>query len=350
MEVTTGVHQEGGDILGRGSFGCVFMPPLACKGVPPLENSPFIDKLTTISIAEHERAIAKRIQKLPLWKNYFVVAESMCEPAPAVKQTDKSFKGCKLVDPEHLDQYRLLRMRYGGTSLTSHRMDFSRHSFYDFATHLIEGGAILALYGLVHMDIHSSNIVVNHANVPRFIDFNLTVDIKQKGVKLSQEYMPELPQISPDNSLVKALGNRRGMDAIQDILTSKRNIIILSSVLGISVREQQRQLIQFYKNSTSIQTGDIRKWFKHYWRVQDSWAIGYILTGLLAEMSRWPSFAKSDYASYSDKLLPILRSMCALSPRNRIDCVQALERLDPNNYLFRAYPAAKEWLARVKTL
>jgi hypothetical protein len=162
--------------------------------------------------------------------------------------------------------------------------------------------------------------------------------------------MPELPQISPDNSLVKALGSRRGGDAIQDIITSKRNIHCLSSVLGISVKEQKAQLVHFYKTSKAVQQGNVRKWFAHYWRVQDSWAIGFLLANILSEMSRWPSFAKSDYSSYSDKLIPVLRNMCALSPRKRFDCVQALESLEPNHYFFRNYPKMKEWLARVKTL
>ena len=160
--------------------------------------------------------------------------------------------------------------------------------------------------------------------------------------------MPELSQISPDNSLVKALASQRG-EAIHDIITSKRNIHILSSVLGISVKEQQSQLVQFYKTSKSAQQGDIRKWFTHYWRVQDSWAIGFIITNLLSEMSRWPSFAQSDYSSYSNRLLPVLKSMCAMSPRKRIDCVQALYRLEPNHFLFRTYPKAKEWIAKVDT-
>ena len=346
------LFQEGGDILGRGSYGCVFMPPLACKEeVPhdPRQGTP-IDKLTTRSIASHEMDISRRIHKLPLWKHYFIVPESVCEPAPASQQADKSFRDCKHVDPTHLERYRLLRMRYGGTPLSSHRMNFAKHSFYDFALHLIEAGAILTLFGIIHMDIHGSNVVVNKENVPRIIDFNLSVDINQKGILLSKEYMPELTQISPDNSLVKAIGNQRGAEAIHDILTSKRNIQILSSVLGVSVKEQKNQLVQFYKGSKVIQRGDIQKWFSHYWRVQDSWAIGFLLTTLLSEMSRWPSFAQSDYASYSDRMLPVLRKMCALSPRKRFDCVQALQALEPTHYLFRTYPRTKEWLEKVKAL
>ena len=356
MEESTGVPQDGGDMLGRGSYGCVFKPPLTCKddeepvGVTdhPMKS---ISKLATTDAAEHEIVIAKRIQSLPLWKNYYLVAESICEPA--AKQTDPSYKDCKIedtpIDTAHMGRYRLLRMTYGGRSLASMRMDFAKHSFYDFAKHLIEAGAILTLVGLVHMDLHGANVVVDEMNVPRVIDFNLAVDVK-RYTRLSHSYMPELSQISPDNSLVKASPEIRGMAAIQDILKNKRSIGILTAVLGVPYKEQQRQLIQFYKNSRSIQQGNVDKWFKHYWRVQDSWAIGYLLTGLLAEMSRWPSFAKSDYASYSDKLLPVLRSMCALSPRKRFDCVQALEALEPTHYFFKNYPKMKEWLARVKTL
>jgi len=350
MERDTGV-QDGGDILGRGSYGCVFSPPLVCKSSkgPPLHGTS-IDKLATIATAEQEYDIGKRIRSLPLWKHYFLIAESICEPAPARDQPDKSFRDCKIVDPEHMDRYRLLRMRYGGRSLTSYRMDFAKHSMYDFARHLIEGGAILTLFGIAHMDLHSSNVVVDSENVPRIIDFNLAVDVKHKKMRLSREYMPELVQISPDNSLVKATVQKRGGPAIQDILTTKRNIHVLSSVLGISTKEQREQLTQFYKISTSAQQGNVQKWFSHYWRVQDSWAIGILLATLFGELNRWPSFAQSEYASYSNQLLPVLRKMCAPSPRKRIDCVQALHELEPTHYLFRTFPKANEWLAKVKTL
>jgi serine/threonine protein kinase len=330
------------------------MPPLVCKDedAPKLTNKS-IDKLTSIGTAEHEYSIAKRIETLPLWKNYFLIAESICEPAPATKQPDKSFMDCKLgdspINPDHMDRYRLLRMTYGGRSLASSRIDFSKHSFYDFAKHMIEGGAILTLFGIAHIDLHGANYVLDEENVPRAIDFNLAVDVKRINNRLSHSYMPELTQISPDNSLVKAPENLRGPPAIRDILKEKRNIHILSTVLGITVKEQYRQLDQFYKTSKAIQRGDVRKWFAHYWRVQDSWAIGYLLTNLLSEMSRWPSFAQSDYASHSQKLLPVLRDMCALSPRLRIDCVQALHRLEPNHYIFRTYPKSKEWLIKVST-
>ena len=316
---------------------------------PPL-SSKSIDKLATVATAEHEFSIARRIQTLPLWKNYYLIAESMCVPAPARQQVDPSFKDCKLVDPGHLERYRLLRMSYGGRPLSSYRMDFVKHSFYEFAKHLIEAGAILTLFGIIHMDLHGSNVVVDDLNVPRIIDFNLAIDVKNADSHLSHSYMPELSQISPDNSLVKAPPSLRGNSAIQDILKTKRNIQVLSTVLGISPREQQRQLVQFYRISKAVQQSDVKKWFAHYWRVQDSWAIGFLLTTLLSEMSRWPSFAQSDYASYSDRILPVLRKMCALSPRKRIDCVQALELLEPSHYLFRTYPVTKEWLAKVITL
>jgi len=329
----------------------VFKTPLLCKGeTTPSTDPAAITKLATISVADQEFSIARRVRTLPLWKHYYSVAESVCVPAAGADQPDKSFKGCKQVDPEHLDHYRLLRMRYAGRSLSSYRMDFVKHSMYDFAKHLIEAGAILTLYGIVHMDLHASNIVVDSENVPRIIDFNLAMYVKQKGGAINREYMPELSQISPDNSLVKAPKQRRGPPAIRDILTLKRHIHVLSSVLGISTKEQQDQLLQFYRTSISAQQGNLRKWYSHYWRVQDSWAIGLLLTTLFSDMNRWPSFAKSDYASYSDRLLPILRKMCALSPRKRIDCVMALHDLEPSHYLFRTYPVAREWLEKVKAL
>jgi hypothetical protein len=46
------------------------------------------------------------------------------------------------------------------------------------------------------------------------------------------------------------------------------------------------------------------------------------------------------------KLNPILRKMCAIHPVDRIDCVEALEMLDPNNFVLRNY--GKAWLEKIK--
>ena len=96
----------GGKILGEGAYGCVFAAPtIPCKGkkeiIPKntlIKNGSPVTKITSIEDAEDEMAVAKLIHKIPLWKNYFIVAESSCEP----KET-KQLSECTLLKDQEIE-------------------------------------------------------------------------------------------------------------------------------------------------------------------------------------------------------------------------------------------------------
>ena len=79
----------GGRLLGTGVYGCVYVPPLDCApgtsvSIPRNEkegSSKKVDKLLSAEDADTEFTLAKRIQKIPLWDHYFVVADTLCTPA-----------------------------------------------------------------------------------------------------------------------------------------------------------------------------------------------------------------------------------------------------------------------------
>jgi len=355
------MDQTGGAKIAEGSFGCVFIPKLKCSTASKeqvltknteIAHTKVIDKLIVASEAEFEFSIAKMIHTLPLWKQYFIVADSMCTPAPIQNQTDPTIKDCAVIDPHHLEALKLLRMSYGGVSLKSYRMNFNRYSFLDFIKHLLEGAAILTIYGIIHFDLHPGNILVDSANIPRIIDFNLSVYIKKPfnkdSIRLST-YMPQLMQISPDDSIVKATWKYGdGQRGINDAFSHSKKYLdvmrIIRSVTGVTEREQLREAKAFM-NTPLGQSGDVEAWFKRYWRVQDSWALGGTIIWLIGQMSLWPSFNQGEYATYSTTLIPILRKMCAVNPAKRIDTVQALAELDPDNYIVKTY--GKAWLTKL---
>ena len=101
------------------------------------------------------------------------------------------------------------------------------------------------------------------------------------------------------------------------------------------------ELKLFYDDSRSVQAGNNIEWFNMYWRTVDSWAIGVNLVDLLSKLMYWSAF-EPIYATFQSKITPLLRKMCAVSPRDRIDCVQALNYLDPKHFIITQY--AKKWL------
>jgi len=343
---------SGGKLLDQGLYGCIFTPPLVCKdkkkqAAIEKEDDLQLSKLILTEYAIREEDVATLIRKIPLWKNYFVVSESMCEPA--VKQTEKDLPLCVSLNQERLSKFRLLVMPYGGESLNSHRFTLSSFDFLEFAKHFIQAGALLNLFGVVHRDIHGGNILVDKDDVPRIIDFNLAIFVETDDMvgQLEHQYSPSLSQEPPDSALVNAIKfGYNPQQVMASILSKRPSIKRISALLGVPVTKMRAQLEAFYQKSKSVRAGDDEEWFKVYWRTIDSWAIGVNLVEFIYKLSLWPEY-KSTLDRAFVTLYPVLRRLCAVNPLERMDCVQALYALDPKHFIIRKYAGA--WLAKVGT-
>ena len=338
--------RTGGKLLDKGGYGCIFVPPLVCKDTRPSgkDDMNTIDKLMKANDAKEEFTIGERVRRLPLWKNYFIVADMMCVPAPANQQKDKDIGKCKVIDTKSLEGYRLLRMRFGGQPLDLYRMNIYAHKFGDFAKHIIEAGALLSLFGIVHRDLHFGNILVDSENVPRIIDYNLSIDVQRPVVRgnllhtFSVNYIQEPPDYCLINGLIQGMD---GYDTIEKIVNERQILGKLVSVLGIGKAEMREQLVDFYGKSKLIQNNDIEGWFRTYWDKIDSWSIGVILTKILSGLMLWPQFRKGELPTLQQTLIPVLREMCNFDPSRRINCVVALAKLDPQNFIVKKF--GREW-------
>ncbi len=343
---------DGGRLIAQGLYGCVFTPSLSCK--PGSEKrveeddhtrtATALSKLLHRTDADQEFQIAKRIHLIPFHKQYFAVPSSVCIPED--KQQEKNLPKCQIGDGDSL---RLLRMPYAGKAL--HQVQFSLSSFNlrSFAVHLISGGALMNLFGVVHRDLHQGNVLVDSHHVPRIIDFNLSVSVrsptKVQAADLSHKYEVDITQEPPDSTVVNAVAHGVSpLSVIQGVCFRKGVMNKIVSVLGVSKKTMYDQLLGFYKKSRSLRTGDLEGWFSIYYRVIDSWAIGVLLVELIYRLSLWPSAGRIQ--GQIRELVPVLRKMCAVHPVERIDCVQALHLLEPNHMILRRH--GKKWLEIVE--
>jgi serine/threonine protein kinase len=248
-------------------------------------------------------------------------------------------------------------MDYGGLPLSQYSMNFHKFPFINFAKHLLEGVALMSLFVIAHMDLHTGNILVSSENVPRIIDFNLAVDVQDQSDlenRISNTYKLNLMQETPDNLLVNAQARRlqdkdmsipASNQLVEDMIADKRILRTMRTVLGITGDEQREGMLEFLNVSKAAQTGSMVLWFNSYWRKNDSWACAANLVTLISRMSLWNSFAEGEFSHHSAKLIAVLKKMSHTNPITRYDAVQGLAELDPQNVIIRTY--AGPWLKKV---
>ena len=206
---------------------------------------------------------------------------------------------------------------------------------------------MLNLFGIVHRDLHQGNILIDDAYVPRIIDFNLSVNAR-KNIDLHSiltSLAIDIAQISPDYTLINTITLGYQPDSsIHSTIFKKPIMKRVQAVLGIPLEKMELELLEFYKKSKSIQQTDMVAWFKTYWRTIDSWAVGMNIIIMIYNLSFQSDFQR-EWSIISPKFMPVIRGLCEISPLKRLDCVQALNMLDPNNYIIRKY--AGPWLDKV---
>jgi serine/threonine protein kinase len=337
---------KGGKLFDEGMYGCIFTPALKCKDNKTQydESNTNLSKLIIKEYADKEWTIMTKIKKIPLWKNYFIVSEPPCVPAPIQKDRDLA-KCTPLADSNHkLADFRILTMPYGGTPLTSYRIHLANFDFMGFVIHFIEAGALLNLFGIVHRDIHSGNILVDNEQVPRIIDYNLSILVESTVTlgNLKHKYEPNLAQEPPDSTLVNAVQQGYNYERVIASIISKKSILKkVRTMLGVSMETQSDALEDWYRRSKAAKAGDEVAWFNKYWRTIDSWAIAVNIIDMISKLSLWPEFSAT-LNKVRGKLFPVLRLMCDMNPMRRIDCVQALSIIAPNSFIIRKY--SKAWL------
>lgn len=341
-------------LLQQGVYGCIFTSKLQCKKnsvvivdhAKDANQGAKVNKLLFIDDANTEIEISRRINQIPYSKHYFVVSESICEPAN--NQTEAGLNECTVIEGRSLTDFRILSIPYGGVDLKQYKPDVSRFSLTYFFSRLVEAGALMNLFGIVHGDLHEGNVVVDNHGVPRIIDFNISFNVKNREDmmrKLPHVHNLDIVQESPDYVLINAVSSQLDpYTVMESILEKKVGLSNITSILGVSQNQMKNDLNEFYKQSASAKSGNLMEWFDSHWHTIDSWSIAYLIIQRWKTMLVFPSFMeKLENDVKKDQMTAILRKMTNMNPFMRIDCVQALAEWNPSHHIL-SLPVAKRWL------
>lgn len=346
---------EGGSLLGKGTYGCVFDPPLRCRpetGHRSTGKTKLVGKITMPEDYEIEIAATRALGKLGV--PYFLLAneQSACKPSP--KQTEKELGLCTPLQSNPLSSMVHFTLPYGGKTVLSRLSDADffhakGFSFFKIMLEMLEAGAYLIAAQYCHYDISLQNVLLNEKGSIGIIDFGMSFSaesITEETVRQRLKvYNPASLAEVPEMTLVSGvLSNSGPVNELIDMTFEQKNIFsVAEKVLGLNMEQQKQDFTRFWETSRAVQNRDIVSLWKLYWPTFDSWGIGMCLTYLLRRLLFQKEFVESaEWKQRGQVVLFLLRGMLQANPRKRLDAVEALKLYDPENAWFESYGTS--WL------
>jgi serine/threonine protein kinase len=352
---------DGGAKIGSGAYGCVFDPPLKCiDKIQPTPNGHRVGKLSRMKDITNEIRVSNILYDIPDAENLYVLVDknSLCHPAPIEKQPKKEQKDieeCEAYKQWGMSDMYHYTMKYGGITIKKFEkrvLNKSPENFpiYTFAKHLLIACSHFLLKGIVHSDLHKGNILMNpKRQMPIIIDFGLSYfedDMKKPDFikNMWTGYSPHLNQEPPEYTYMIGIHNNMKMnDIILDIIEQKNSILWMNSIFHITQINQMKQFVSFVSTSSIIKEKNWLKLMKTYWVVSDSWAVGGILIFFYRACMFVSNSTKTEFLTHKSILKNVIKGLLSINPDKRMDCLEALSVLDPNNSLVSSSEGMK-WL------
>ena len=182
---------KGGKFLGKGTFGCVYNPPIPCKGTDERDSTDYVSKVMTKKAASEEMVEANIIRKIDPKSNFALYGLKQCDIVSVTKSEENCLKDCTHLKKNAGKQKKgeckvknlaQLVMKNGGYSLEYKK---NKNLFKIDPLQLLRpiydifvGLNKIRKAGYLHRDIKNPNIVYNEGlNKFYLIDFGLMESI-----------------------------------------------------------------------------------------------------------------------------------------------------------------------------
>jgi serine/threonine protein kinase len=339
---------RGGSLLGSGTYGCIFTPPLLCKDDKKTSKTS-LGKITEPTDFVIEATAAKILG--PLGLPYFVLPDAGSACVPDVKQREKELAKCKMIKQDtDLEKVVQFTMPYAGKTLFSRIVDYDllrgRTRFFDMMLQLLEAGAYLISSSYVHFDVSINNVVINDMGQTALIDFGQSFSSKvitPTVLELRRKVYDPISMTEPPEITLSQAPDQKA-DNVPYVIERKGTFASAEKVLGLKRVQQTAELREFWTSSRAAQAGDWVALWKLYWPTFDSWGVGGCLLEALSPLLYKREFVDSPmWRRHGATIKSILRGMLQANPRKRLDCVEALKLYDPDNAWFEAHGTS--WIA-----
>ena len=349
-------QQYGGRIIGDGSYGCIFDPPIHCIGRKGPVKEKTLGKFVAKDDVQEELDAAKYFSKISNAKDYCIFLElgTGCSYKKLDVKTEPDMHLCDKYQETQSDKTNEViqyTMSYGGVNIKKFMasIHIPTFSFFKFCVELLEAVTFLTLNGYVHNDLHEGNVVVDEHNNIKLIDFGRSYSLQYFKMPHLTVYSSSSDITPPELAVYDGLHNDVSVkNVLNDIYTKKAGMLLSERVLGVNRRTELIRFKQFLDSSISYQKKDWPAFFKLYWPQVDSWAVGSTLLKMFTRILSNPSFEQNiSWKKKRNVIEQVLRGLLRASPVQRFDCVEALAILDPMNKLLKT-ASGKSWLAAKK--
>lgn len=180
---TTTKNSKSPQIIGQGSYGCVYKPAIKCDSENGSEK--YITKVQLLDYtAKNEISIAQKVKKIGRFQQYYAPIEKTC-PLNVAKVGKSYMEKCAIWDWDRKDSFVSNKIRYiGENTLHSGFLNYYEMNENIFEKvivktlmHLLHGLEKLSEKGIIHLDIKENNIMMkDNKPEPIIIDFGLSFD------------------------------------------------------------------------------------------------------------------------------------------------------------------------------
>ena len=324
--------QVGGRLLGQGVYGCTFDPAPRCadgRSIQQIGDLHAVGKVTADD-SDDELSIGKKVMALPLAAQYFALPTIGCEPAMPIDDPD--VKQCKVImKPRKHDRFSMLIMPGGGQSLKQYAYDHVRMTdhFKQIFIHILEGAAIYQNAGYIHNDIHPGNILVDHSNVARFIDFGLAFNLNDirtwKDTNLGLRFRPKYLYQAPEIHAFRAKLNGISANVVARELYDYHSEYKRMETYYFTSRPTAITSISRIMNHEHYM--DSMAFIQKYGKKIDAWRIGLCMWMIWDDLMYWIPFRQTGLYAEKRLILQVLGGLTDFHPRTRISIEDALALL-----------------------
>ena len=196
---TRSKSRNGGDVIGSGSFGCVFKPALRCENSDTRSSG--VSKLLEIEEANDEwtelNNVKSIVKNIPNYENYFLLSNlEKCKPNLLTDSDKNNIKDC--TDPlrsvnieninNELDKLLIINIPFGGHSIKK-ILSIGETQIYviNYALISLLKKAIIPMnrLGIFHFDIKADNVLYD-GNYAKLIDWGIS------GISRPSQIVPEI--------------------------------------------------------------------------------------------------------------------------------------------------------------